>query len=173
MKILKISAVIIGTLLVVFFLVGVFFPQFEYQGHVTVKATAAKSWQVFNDTTLHKKWIEGFKSLTLKEGSALQPNAVYEIVIADNSEVYVMKEKIISIAPPSFVSFELTNEVMQSAYDFSFVEGSDGTTEITSRYTVTGNNLLWRSVLFISKSYLRSSNQQQLEALKKVIEQQP
>jgi len=58
--------------------------------------------------------------------------------------------------------------VLKSEFSFSF-EGTTSTT-ITSRYKIKGNNILWKSILFLSKSYMTSEGQKQLEGLKKVIE---
>jgi uncharacterized protein YndB with AHSA1/START domain len=134
MKFLKITGVVVGLLVVVFFSLGIFFPAFEYDGAVVVKSTPEISWRTFHDDKIRGKWMDGFRSLTLKKGEHLQPGAVYELVIADSNEVYTMEEEIISIAPPSQISYVLTNDVMKSTYTFVFTDQRDGSTKIESHY---------------------------------------
>ena len=114
------------------------------------------------------EWLEGFESLTLKSGEQLAKGSTYEIIITDDGHRMVMNEKIIEVNAPSKVSYELNNDVLKSEFSFSF-EGTTSST-ITSRYKITGNNILWKSILFLSKSYMTTEAQKQLEGLKKVIE---
>jgi len=116
------------------------------------------------------EWLEGFESLTLKKGETLSAGSTYEIVITDDGHRMVMSEKIIDVSAPTKIVYELNNDVLKSEFSFSF-EGTT-TTTITSRYKITGNNILWKSILFLSKSYMTSSASEQLEGLKKVIEKQ-
>jgi hypothetical protein len=82
----------------------------------------------------------------------------------------VMREKLIEVRAPAKISYEPDNDVLKSAYSFTF-EGTTSTT-ITSHYKITGNSMLWKSILFLSKSYMINSGQGQLDALKKVIEKE-
>ena len=171
MKILKITGAAIGLLTAVFILLGVFFSDFEYKNSVVVEATPEKCWNVFHDPSSMNDWMPGFQSLTLKSGEYLQKGSVYEVVITDNGETMVMEETITDIEPGKTVSYKLTNDVLTSVYSFTFSPLSDNQTRIESHYTITGKNLLWRSVLFLSKSMIRRSTQEQLEGVKKIAEQ--
>jgi hypothetical protein len=170
MKILKIAGAFFGLFIVVFFLLGVFVPDFEYENSVTVEASQQECWKVFHDVSRMKEWTEGFESLTLKKGAFLQEGSVYEMVIVSDGERMVMEESITSIRPAEYVSYELSNEVLKSEYAFTFDAKNNHQTVIQGRYKVTGSNLLWRSLLFLSKSYLAGTSKQQLMSLKKVIE---
>lgn len=172
MKILKITGAAVGLVIAVFILLGVFFSDFEYRNSVVVKASPERCWNVFHDPSSMNDWMPGFKSLTLKSGEHLQKGSVYEVVITDNGETMVMKETITDIEPGQSVSYKLTNDVLTSDYRFTFSPLSDNQTRIESHYAVTGKNLLWRSVLFLSKSMIRQSTQEQLEGVKKIAEQQ-
>jgi uncharacterized membrane protein len=165
------GAAILGLILVVFFLLGVFFPDFEYENSVTVNADQQKCWEVFHDVSKMKAWMDGFESLTLKSGGFLQQGSTYEIVIVSNGERMMMDERITDIKPVESVSFELNNDVLKSDAAIRFDSINNQQTVIRSHYKVTGNNLLWRSILFLSKTYLTSTNKQQMDALKKVIEE--
>ena len=169
MKTLKIVLLALAGIILLFFSLGLLFPSYEYQSSVVVNANPEKCWEVFHDTKKMGQWLEGFESLTLKSGEPLTAESQYEIVVNDHDKRMVMSEKIIEVNEPTKVSYELNNDVLKSEFSFLF-EGSTSTT-VTSKYKITGNNILWRSILFLSKPYMTSSGQDQLNALKKVIEQ--
>ncbi len=116
------------------------------------------------------EWMDGFESLTLKSGEHLAVGSNYEIIINSDNKRMVMQEQLLQIKAPEKITYQLDNDVLKSEYSFSFV-GTE-TTMITSHYKVTGINLIWRSILFLSKSYMISQSQAQLDGLKKVIENQ-
>ena len=169
MKTLKVTLISFAGVVFLFLSLGLLFPSYEYQSSVVVNASLEKCWEVFHDTKKMGQWLEGFESLSLKSGEPRTAGSQYEIVVNDHNKRMVMSEKIIEINAPTKVSYELNNDVLKSEFSFSF-DGPTSTT-ITSKYKITGNNLIWKSILFLSKSYMTSSGQEQLEALKNVIEQ--
>src|SRR5258706_13545271 len=169
MKTLKIALLSFAGIVFLFLSLGLLFPSYEYKSSVVVNASPEKCWEVFHDTKKMSEWLEGFESLSLKSGDPLAAGSRYEIVVNDHNKRMVMSEKIIEVTAPSKISYELNNDVLKSEFSFLF-EGSTSTT-VTSKYKITGNNILWRSILFLSKPYMTSSGQDQLNALKKVIEQ--
>jgi|SRR6185295_5478833 len=168
MKILKYAGITIASLLVIFLGVGWFIPSYEYSVRVAVNAAPEKCWEVLHDTSRMKKWLPGFVSLKLTEGEYLQPGSVYEVILVQD-KVYRMQETLTEINPPRGSAYVLTNDVMKSEYNFK-LSGSSGQTEIVAQYIVTGNNLIWRSILWLSKSYLQKNAQGQLDSLKVEIE---
>ena len=168
MKILKYTGITITLLIVLFLGVGLFIPRFEYSASTQVNINPEKCWTILHDTTRMKKWLPGFVSLTLTKGEYLQVGSVYEIVLLQD-KLYRMQETMKAVNPPQWVSFVLINDVMKSEYSFRLT-GNSTQTEIQSHYTVTGNNLIWRSILLLSKSYLQKNAQDQLDSLKAVIE---
>src|SRR5258706_14294988 len=117
------------------------------------------------------KWMDGFESLMLKTGDSLAIGSQYEIIVHGHDKRMVMSETITEINAPAKVSYELNNDVLKTEFTFSF-EGVSSTT-ITSHNKVAGNNILWKSILFLSKSYMTNARHDQLTLLKKVIEEQP
>jgi uncharacterized protein YndB with AHSA1/START domain len=174
MRFLKIFSVIVGISIVAFLaLVGVFFPSYEYSHSIEVNAPQQKCWTAFHDTASVKNWLDGFESITLKSGQALQRDARYELVISDRGERMVMEEIVTDIVAPEHITYLLTNDVLTSEYTFTFTPRSDNITTVENHYCVTGNNILWKSILLLSKSYMSDASQQQLKKLKSVIEHQP
>ena len=155
-------------IVLLFFGTGILFPSYEYDSSIEVNAPVEKCWSTFHDVRKMNQWLNGFESLTLKSGDSLTVGAVYEIVVTEDDNRMVMTEKITELNAPRKVSYLLDNDVLRSEFSFSF----DGTapTKITSHYKVAGNNLAWKSILFLSKSYMTTSAADQLSLLKKVIE---
>ena len=170
MKIVKIILVTLAGIVLLFLSLGLLFPSYEYQTTIVVNASSEKCWATYHDTKKMGEWLDGFESLTLKSGEQLAAGSTYEIVVTDDGHRMVMNEKILEVNAPTKVSYELNNDVLKSEFSFSF-EGTTSTT-VTSKYKITGNNTLWKSILFLSKSYMTGEAQQQLEGLKKVIEKQ-
>jgi uncharacterized protein YndB with AHSA1/START domain len=170
MKIIKIILAALAGIVLLFLSIGLLFPSYEYQSSIAVNASPEKCWAAYHDTTKMRQWLDGFKSLTLKNGEPLSSGSLYEIVITEDDHRMVMSEKIIEVNAPTKVSYELNNDVLKSEFSFSF-EGTSSTT-ITTKYKITGNNVLWKSILLLSKSYMTGEAQKQLNGLKKVIETQ-
>jgi len=170
MKIVKIVLAALVGIILLFLSIGLVFPSYEYQSSIEVKASPEKCWEAYHDTKKMREWLDGFESLTLKNGELLANGSTYEIVITDDGHRMIMNEKIIEVNAPTKVTYELNNDVLKSEFSFSF-EGTTST-KITSKYKITGNNVLWKSILFLSKSYMTGEAQKQLAGLKKVIEKQ-
>ena len=170
MKVLKIIGIVLAAIIIAALSLGLIVPSYEYESTVQVNASPEKCWKVFHDTKQMNKWMGGFESLTLKKGDSMTVGSQYEIVMNGHDKRMVMNETITEINAPTKVSYELNNDVLKSEFTFSF-EGSSSTT-ITSRYKVSGNNILWKSILFLSKSYMTNASQSQLLLLKKAIEEQ-
>jgi hypothetical protein len=83
--------------------------------------------------------MKGFESLTLKSGDSL------------------VSEKLTKVNAPIKISHELSNDVLRSEYSFSFAGNSP--TKITSHYKITGNDIFWQSIRFLSKPYMRGAVQ--------------
>ena len=172
MRVVKIILIVILAIVATVIGIGLIVPNFEYGNSIAVQAPPEKCWKVFHDTSRMDRWMEGFKSIVLTQGNHLQPGSEYRIVIDDGNERMVMREKIIAVNPPESVSYELNNEVLKSEFTYRF-KGDDNTTQIATNYKVTGNNVFMRAFLFFMKGYLKDSEKQMLEGLKREIESLP
>jgi uncharacterized protein YndB with AHSA1/START domain len=171
MKLLKILGLILGLLIVGVILVGVFAKQFEYSSSITVNASPEQCWKAFHDTTEMKAWHPGFKSLTLQQGEFFQPGSVYELVIEEDGERMTMHETITAVNAPHEITYLLTNDVLSSKYGYRFIPDQDGHTRIEGHHEIAGVSLIWRAVLYLSKSYISKSSQEQLTLFKKHVEE--
>jgi uncharacterized protein YndB with AHSA1/START domain len=168
MKIAKYTGITIIALLLLFFSLGFIKPSFDYTSSVTILTSPEKCWYALHDTVGMRRWMPGFEKFTLKSGTHLQPGASYEIIIQQD-EKYVMLETIKVIRPAEYISYELINDVMKLDYSYTLTPKGNAT-EITNENRAIGTNLIWRSILFLSKSHLQTESQNQLDLLKLDIE---
>jgi hypothetical protein len=168
MRILKIILAIIGILLIIVVTTGLLVPTFEYGNVIGVAASPEKCWAIFHDTSRMKKWNDGFESLIQTKGDTLELGAEYRLTI-NQGEVMEMNQKIVALAAPHSISYELTNDVLKSEYIYTF-DAEQEKTNITTHYKVTGNNVLMKAILLFSKSYLSNADQKMLQLLKNEIE---
>ena len=166
MKILKVIGILSAALLVIFFLIGLLKPTFEYGNSIVISAPIQTVWSVY--TTRKKDWIEGFQSQRLVTGNALTNNAEYETVIGSGEEM-VMRETITNITPGEKIKWALDNDVLISNYAYEF-KGDSTQTEVITHYKVEGKNAFMKSILFLSKSYMRNSDAEMLAAIKEIAE---
>jgi hypothetical protein len=168
MKILKYGGIASLSLLVVFFAMGFVIPAFEYETSVSISASPEQCWAVLQDTSRMKNWMPGFRKLTLKSGVDNHTGAVYELIVTQD-ETYVMTETLKASREPEELSYDLNNDVMTLEYRFALTRAGSQT-HIAGHYKVRGNNPVWKSLLFLSKAYLKRSSQEQLDLLKTEVE---
>jgi uncharacterized protein YndB with AHSA1/START domain len=166
MKILKIIAISLAALVVIFLTIGIINPVFDYGNTIVINAPSRKVWSLYTDQKEH--WIEGLKSHTLMSGNPLTKDAEYETTIV-SGEAMVMQEKIKAIIPGERIEWTLDNDVLISRYSYTFL-GDSSKTEVTTHYDVEGKNLFMKSILNLSKGFLKSSDADMLSAMKKLAE---
>lgn len=163
MKILKYIGITVLGLVAIFIAVGLAVHSFSYEASVVVNAPPQKCWSVLHDTSRMNRWMNGFQRLTLTSGEWMKPGSSYEIVLQQD-KLYIMPEKLIDLKEPEWATYQLTNDVLTSDYTFRLT-GQGLKTEIKAAYKVTGTNVIWRSILFLSKSYLQQEAQKQMDLL--------
>jgi len=120
MKALRITLYVITGIALLLLSLGVMVPSNGYPSAIVIKASPEKCWAAYHDTKQMAEWWQGFKSLTLKSGDLLSPGSRYEIIVNDKGHRLVMSEKIMEIIAPNRIWYELNNDVLRSAFSFSF-----------------------------------------------------
>lgn len=105
MKMIKYLGIVVTFLLAVFISLGLAIPAFDYTSVVFINASPEKCWAVLHVRSRMKKWMPGFKRLTLKSGVHFQTDAVYELIIRQE-ERYVMQEVVKAVKMPERSSYE-------------------------------------------------------------------
>jgi hypothetical protein len=168
MKILKITAVILALLVILFFSIGFVKPSFDYGNTITVNAPKEKCWALYTDFSARQKWVDGFKEEKLLRGNPLTIGSQYQTTI-ESGEVMIMQEKIITIVPNEKLEWDLTNDVLNSKYSYEFT-GSGMTTTVSTQYNIEGKNAFMKSVLYLFQGSLKNSDLEMLTAFKNTVE---
>jgi hypothetical protein len=84
------------------------------------------------------------------------------MVIVEGTEKIEMNQIIEEVNAPSTIHFILTNDVLTSDYTYSLQE-MNGKTTLLADYVVTGNSIIWSSILYLSKGYIASEGQKDLD----------
>jgi uncharacterized membrane protein len=166
MKILKRVGIAIGVLVVIFFSIGVINPVFEYGNAISINSPKENVWAIYSEKK--KEWVEGFDSQKLISGSPFTKDAEYETKIVSGEEM-IMHEKITSVEPNTSIVWSLDNDVLTSTYSYAF-NGDSTQTGVTTNYQITGKNAFMKSVLYLSKSYLKKQDAKMLTRLKEIAE---
>ncbi len=169
MKPLKCIGYSLLAIIALFLLVGVIFPSFEYQSHVVVNAPLEQSWAVFSDAGRMAEWLPGFKSIETLSGSPNQVGSTYKMVFEEEGEVMEMTEYVTAFRDNELFAFELNAEPMIATVQVKF-SGNRKMTEILAITKVEGKNLLWKSLLRLSKSRMVERGQETYDNLKRIIE---
>lgn len=168
MKALKIVLGVVGLIILIILGIGLFNKQVRYQVSVPINASPDTCWAIMLDTSRMNHWMDGFRHQALISGQPLQPGAVYELLLVQDEE-YLMQLQLMQVEPPSRISWLLSNDVLTSRHTYELSPTPSGTTMLVS-YTITGRNVLWRSMLTMSAGYLKRNAEKSLLQLKTEIE---
>ena len=169
MRIFKFIAILFIVLIIGFFAIGLFSPSLTYQNSITVNAPVDKAFELFTDTVKMHEWIPGFISFTNESGGNFNRGSKWKLILIQEDQHYEMIETITAYVPNQQYSYNLENIVLRNQVDVYF-KPIGNMTEIISHNLVTGNNLIWRSVLFFFEKELYNNGQESFADLKKMIE---
>lgn len=170
MKFLKYLLALVFLLMTVFFIKGLLTPSINYENQIIVEKPANEAWAVMSDETNLPKWIKGFKRSELVSGEANTVGAVSKIYVEDNGKEMIMEETIKKVIPNKQLSMGFTMDFMNMDYDLMMNE-NDGKTTITTKSITKGNGLVAKSIVSFMKGTMKSQEDNNLESLKKLIEE--
>lgn len=174
MKILKYILIVIVSLLVLLFAIGLLFPAVEYGYQIKVKAPVEQAWALSQDKSKFDQWLEGFKSIELISGKEGLVGSKYKVVVnpGEGQPDFEMIETLMAEKKHRFISFHYDSEMMDFEQTTRFDRQDDMTT-ITSESKVMGKGLLMHAMLVLMEKLGGSFTKQEaknLEALKKLID---
>jgi len=169
MKLLKYFGIFLIVVLVAFLLVGIFAPTFTYESRVVVNAPVEQSWAVFSDPSRMGEWLVGFKSIETVSGQPDSVGSKYKMVFEENGRLMKMTETVTAIKPNELFAFTLDARPMIDKVEVRF-SGDGEKTEIVAMNHIEGKNLIWKSILRLSKSNMKKRGQEVYNKLKNLIE---
>jgi len=170
MKYLKYLLILIVVLVLVFIGKGFFTSSIAYKNEVVVNKPANESWAVMSDEANLPKWLKGFKKTELIKGTANTVGAVSKVFVEENGREMIMEETITAIKPNEHLAMTFTMDFMDMQYEIFFKE-NDGKTTINSKSTVSGNGILYKSMVSFMQGSMKEQEEENLKSLKKIIEE--
>jgi uncharacterized membrane protein len=169
MKFLKYLIYIIGSLVILFFAIGVINPSVKYNHEVIVNSPLETSWEVFTDESKMDQWVPNFKSIELVSGRKNAVGSKYKLVVEDGGELYELTETITAFSDKSMITIVLENEQLTNEVESIFLE-VNGRTRIQTKVNITGKDLLMKSSLFLMKGQFVEQSENSYHKLKSLIE---
>jgi hypothetical protein len=161
----------ITALVLIFFSIGMFIEEFEYETQTLVNADPASAFTVFSNPANTGQWLPGFVRFEHVKGEPMTEGSQWKLVIAENGDEFEMLESVTLIKPGKQFSFVLENDILQTEVDIFFEQQGDKTL-IRSVNKVKGNGLFWRSLLPLMKSMMKNQAEYSYNRLATLIEQQ-
>ena len=174
MKIMKLLKYFLGiiALLVLFFIAkGFVSPSISYDSEIVVEQSLEEAWAVMNDESKISQWLKGIKDIKHLSGEKGTVGAVTQYTFDQNGQETLVVETITSINENQHISMDFVMEgVMLMDYRMDF-ETKEGKTHITSSTTAEGQGLLMRSLLSFMTSSMQDQEDENMNNLKKIIEE--
>ncbi len=168
MKILKYILGILLVLTILFFAVGLLFPNVNYQCEVEVNKSKLEAWGVMSDQSKSAQWISGYKKTELISGTAGTIGAVSDIYIDSQGSESVIRETITKLDPPNLIAMDFTNPFMFMNYEMQIKE-EGGKTKIKSNTKAKGAGLFSKSLTRLMKPMMVSQEEENLKNLQTLI----
>lgn len=172
MKVLKYVLGFLGIVIVAFLMIGVFVPSFRYETTIDVNAPVATSWSIFNDESRMGEWLIGFQNIETISGNPGEVGSKYRLVFLEGDETIVMTEEMTAVQENELVAFKFDNDLMTGTFEVRF-RGDESKTTIATINELQGKNIVWRSLLWLSKTTIRERAQANYARLKELIEASP
>lgn len=173
MRLVKYFLGLIFVCLIGFFSVGLVKPTIHYENNITINKPVHISWNLFTNDSLMDSWADGFKRMETIKGKPTIPGSEFKITIEQDNKRFIIYKTIRKCKKNESLTLDITNDILLNQAEYIFTTTSPYTTQITSKNTVRGNSIWWRSLFFFSRNYFKKADEQNLTNLKKLIENQP
>jgi hypothetical protein len=169
MKYLKYTFIVLASLFVVFFALGLLKPTIHYECETVVEKNAVESWSVLQDPEKLGEWLPGFIKMEHISGDPGAVGAISEVYFDENGQQMVIKETITAVDPGQSMSMLYESDFMNMDYHITLTE-IDGKTKISTSTSNQGNGLFSKSILAMMGGSLKQQEEENLANLKKAIE---
>lgn len=153
-----------------FFGNGLLTPSVTYENEVIVNKSSAESWAVMADDSRISEWLPVIDRLELVSGESGTVGAVSTIYVIENGEEMTMQETITAIEPQAHMAMTFTMDFMNMEYEMYMTE-MDGKTYIRTKSISTGNGIIAQSIISFMPGMMSDQENENLNNLKKVIEE--
>ena len=169
MRILKIVIRILGLLVFIFLLTGLFIKKVDYEVVVEVEKPLEETWTLFNDHTIMDQWVKGVKSFDPIEENESMVGNKYRMIVEDQGREVEMIETITAWVPNEKVGMQFEAGEMFKENDIRFAF-ENGKTVITNDASCAGTTYLTKCMFPYFKSMFKKIDQEMLDDFKSMAE---
>lgn len=161
------------TCLLGFYIIGLVKPSITYETTININRSTKQTWDVFTNEKLTKDWMIGFEKFEKIKGEPLSANSEFKIHLEEDGQKFIINEKVKNVIPNKLYEFELENGILKNHVKVELKETGPFSTELTSSNHVEAQNWFFRSLFVFFKSQFKEQDEQNLNALKKLVEMDP
>ncbi|MEZ5344832.1 MAG: SRPBCC family protein [Pyrinomonadaceae bacterium] len=172
-----IKKVLIGLVVAVVLLLAIFFapaflvPVVTNETRVTINKPREEVWKKFMDSSQMGKWLVGFKSIETISGEPDKVGSKHKIVLEENGQRFEATETVKEVVENEKFAFELAADAIRDDITVTLIN-KGLTTEVVQSERVTADGVFYRAMCFWMKSWMRERSQQNMDNLKKYIEEE-
>ena len=173
MKTIKIIIIIISIFVIGFFSIGLLIKDTKFTTEITIEKPIETVFTTFNDVSKLKEWIPEFKSIETIEEKLGKTGSTYKIIVDNNGQDIIMKEKILAFVPNEKVTlfYNAGEGSMLKTDDYIFTSNENSTT-IIHKATCGSGKFLMSCMFPIFKSKFKEQDQEYLNNLKVFLEKE-
>lgn len=162
-------------IVLLFFALGYMIKEQKNVNQIEVQAPIRFCWDVFQDDSKLPQWMSGVDKIEYVTGTVVEPGTQQKIIMksVDKSSLSGVSELIRTITqidPPTFFSYEYSNDMLNGYTDVRFEMKGDSITTITNQDVFAAKSLWMRSTLFLMKGSVEKRTQSHFDQLKSIIE---
>lgn len=161
---------VLGTLLVIFLLIGMVKSEVTYDCDIVVDKSLSESWQVTQDEEKMPDWLPGFQKIEHVSGTPGTVGAVSIVHFIENGAEMQIEETITDIVPNESISMTYGSDFMDMDYKLMLAD-ENGRTKISSSTIARGNGMFSKSIMALMGGTIKAQEETNLVNLKKVIEE--
>lgn len=160
-------AAIVGCLL----LIGVFIPESQFEVNITVNKPAKKVFEVFNDTSNLRYWIDGYQKMELLDGELGKNGARYVMTVKNGDVVHQFTQNTVTVKPAEYCEFFMTADNFSSRISVRFTSNGPST-HIRMITFIKGRDVVSKAFIPLMIGTIQAQEQKHYNQLRDYIERQ-
>jgi len=171
MKFVKFAFLGLICISLAFVSLGIFHGEVKYENSIEIEASVEDSYNTFITDSLASEWLMGYVGNEVLSGEPLRPGSRFIMKFEQDGQSYEFIEELKAIRENELFAFDMETDFFIGSVEIIF-EGDENRTTITVYSSLEGNNIIYKSFLYLLKSSLQNQSQMNYDLLKEVIERE-
>ena len=168
MKVFKYTLVLIGLVILVFLLIGAFSKTTEFKQEYSINQSTELVFGAFMDPRRMQDWVEGLEKIEPLNGFMNGIGSQYMISFNYKNRKFTILQKVVGFQWKKHLDLMFYPPHMNIRMDLLFEEKSNST-HIFLNTSINGDNLFWRSILFLKKPAIKKIINKNIENLEQML----